>query len=111
MFWNSKDRAARLAGILLFVLAGVVALVTILSLAYRRYNSISLYSRDPITPPFSPNFCRYTLPMAEHRQTSRLLSSPLCCVAHGSILSKKVRFKTVKPVTPECTVVTVRPRQ
>jgi len=80
MFWNSKDRAARLPGILLSVLAGVVALVTILSFAYRRYNSISLYSRDPITPPFSPNFCRYTLPMAEHRQTSRLLSLLLSAV-------------------------------
>jgi divalent metal cation (Fe/Co/Zn/Cd) transporter len=31
----TKDRAARLAGILLFVLAGVVALVTVLSLLYR----------------------------------------------------------------------------
>lgn len=31
----TKDRAARLAGILLFVLAGVVALVTLLSLLYR----------------------------------------------------------------------------
>ncbi|MBB6143052.1 divalent metal cation (Fe/Co/Zn/Cd) transporter [Silvibacterium bohemicum] len=31
----TKDRAARLAGILLFVLAGVVALVAILSLLYR----------------------------------------------------------------------------
>jgi divalent metal cation (Fe/Co/Zn/Cd) transporter len=31
----TKDRAAQLAGILLFVLAGVVALVTVLSLLYR----------------------------------------------------------------------------
>jgi divalent metal cation (Fe/Co/Zn/Cd) transporter len=31
----TKDRAARLAGILLFVLAGVVALVTLLTLLYR----------------------------------------------------------------------------
>ncbi|SRR5260370_30479800 len=31
----TKDRAARLAGVLLFVLAGVVALVTLLSLVYR----------------------------------------------------------------------------
>jgi divalent metal cation (Fe/Co/Zn/Cd) transporter len=31
----TKDRATRLAGILLFVLAGIVALVTILSLLYR----------------------------------------------------------------------------
>jgi divalent metal cation (Fe/Co/Zn/Cd) transporter len=31
----TKDRAARLAGILLFVLAGVVAFVTVLSLLYR----------------------------------------------------------------------------
>jgi divalent metal cation (Fe/Co/Zn/Cd) transporter len=34
-FSLTKDRAARLAGILLFVLAGVVALVTLLSLLYR----------------------------------------------------------------------------
>jgi divalent metal cation (Fe/Co/Zn/Cd) transporter len=31
----TKDRAARLAGVLLFVLAGVVAVVTLLSLLYR----------------------------------------------------------------------------
>lgn len=31
----TKDRAARLAGVLLFVLAGTVALVTVLSLLYR----------------------------------------------------------------------------
>ncbi|NYF51115.1 cation transporter [Tunturiibacter gelidoferens] len=31
----TKDRAARLAGVLLFVLAGIVALVTVLSLLYR----------------------------------------------------------------------------
>ncbi|WP_263350024.1 cation transporter [Acidicapsa acidisoli] len=31
----TRDRAARLAGILLFILAGVVALVTLLSLLYR----------------------------------------------------------------------------